>query len=74
MLLTIKKIFFEAMQARQNAVVYSVMAFALFMTLTIQGVIHGNLEMTHFAYALITASAFMLWIMVDHKVRQSKSY
>lgn len=72
-MLTIKKTFFDAMQARQNVVVYAVMACALLMTLTIQGGIHGNLQSSHFIYAFITASIFIIWTVIDHKFRQSKS-
>ena len=42
---------------------------ALMLTLTLQGLIQGNLKAEYFAYALIVSLAFYVWSVIDQKYR-----
>ncbi|MBF7687273.1 hypothetical protein [Acinetobacter rathckeae] len=57
-----------------NFTVYVLTTCALMLTLAIQGTIQGNLEITHFLYALLSCVAFAIWAIFDLKARKSKSY
>ncbi|SDB87425.1 hypothetical protein [Acinetobacter boissieri] len=55
-----------------NVIVYLLTTCALMLTLAIQGTIQGNLQVTHFLYALLASAAFATWAIFDLKARQTK--
>jgi hypothetical protein len=53
-----------------NIAIYMMMTIALLATLSVQGVINGNLKAEQFLYAIAVSVAFSVWAMVDAKFRQ----
>lgn len=54
-----------------NIAIYMVMTIALMLTLSVQGIISGNLKAEQFLYAIGVSIAFSVWAMIDAKFRQN---